>query len=301
LKKPTDAATKDALSAAAHAVVADLDTITEDLQFLPKAVEDQQVDLAKQIVATIKAKNIKKVDPSHLLKISRHLAGLLTDMVSKTGDELHNNPSSDLSDRAKAALELEKLLSSLESDASRSNSTSSNASQQSIDSLLSSLNLKTEAVGAGAETHLSKQISSVAKQIKTSGSIEGTALHTISQSLASDLQKFADADSGNSRSELIVLGRSISLNIVKLADELKRLASQCTDPQMQEKLLRNSQVLRNYATQLKIMASVRAASPKTSQDSASDQLVMLTQNLAAVLSDSSKSVSIMKQTKKGVV
>lgn len=86
-----------------------------------------------------------------------------------------------------------------------------------------------------------------------------------------------------------------------MADELKRLAGACTDPKMQDKLLLNSQVLRNYATQLKIMASVRAASPRTAKDTSSDQLVVLTQNLAAVIGDATNAVSIMKQTKRGQV
>lgn len=68
-------------------------------------------------------------------------------------------------------------------------------------------------------------ISSVVKEIRarspSSGSIEGAALYQISQNLASDLQKFADADSGNSRSDLIVLGRAISANIGKYSDAFK--------------------------------------------------------------------------------
>jgi len=227
-------------------------------------------------------------------------------MAAKTGEELRNNATSDLSDRAKAALELEKLLTSLEADVRRNNT--SNLPTQTIDQLLASLNLSTSGgvqQSTGAPTHLSQQISSVAKEIRlkttANGSIEGTPLHQISQSLASDLQKFADADSGNSRSDLIVLGRAISANIIRLSDELKKLAGACTDPKMQDKLLLNSQVLRNYATQLKIMASVRAASPRTSKDVSSDQLVVLTQNLAAVIGDATNSVSIMKQTKKGHV
>jgi len=285
-----------------------IDRVIQDLEFAPKAIQNQTEDLVKQIVASIRQKNIKKVDPSHLLKISKELAGLLSNMVSKTGEELHNQPSSELSDRARAALELEQLLSSLEKDANRSSNTNSGSSQ-SIDQLMATLNISigggSKQQPNGAPTILSQQISSVVKDIrfKTSanGSIEGTPLHAISQSLAADLQKFADADSGNSRSELIVLGRAISVNIVRLADELKKLAAACTDPKMQDKLLLNSQVLRNYATQLKIMASVRAASSRTSQDTSSDQLVVLTQNLAAVIGDATNAVSIMKQTKKGIV
>lgn len=303
-KKPNDAPAREQIAELARSISAPIDSVIQDLEFAPKAIQNETADLVKQIVASIRQKNIKKIDPSHLLKISKQLAGLLSNMVSKTGDELHSQSPSDLSDRARAALELERLLSSLEKDASKS---ASNAPSQSIDQLMSTLNISMEGSQKqpNAPTVLSQQISSVVKDIRSktssNGSIEGTPLHSISQSLAADLQKFADADSGNSRSELIVLGRAISANIVRLADELKRLAGACTDPKMQDKLLLNSQVLRNYATQLKIMASVRAASSRTSQDTSSDQLVVLTQNLAAVIGDATNAVSIMKQTKKGHV
>jgi len=276
-----------------------IDALIEDLQFAANAPMDkEQEEIVKQILAAIKSKNIKKIDPSHLLKISKHLAGLLSDMVSKTGDNLSGQ--SDLSDRARAALELERLLTALEKDAARNNPSNYDASQT-IDSLLTTLNLSTDSQPSGGQTHLSQQISSVAKQIrtKTDGSIEGTQLHAISQGLAAELQKFADADSGNSRSELILLGRAISSNIIRLSDELKRLAANCKDPKLQDQLLLNSAVMRNYATQLKIMASVRAASPRNSRDSSSDQLVILTQNVAAVIGDTTRAVSIMKQTKLG--
>lgn len=78
-------------------------------------------------------------------------------------------------------------------------------------------------------------------------------MHSLSQSLAADLQKFADADSGNSRSDLIVVAKSVSAHIgiyrffthvlaydnanmpflVGLSNELTRLAKLCTDPKIQ--------------------------------------------------------------------
>jgi len=299
-KKPGDLAAKDLVAELAEELSQPIDLVIEDLKMAPLAERDEAQQSAKQIIAAIRHKNIKKVDPSHLIKISKHLAGLLTDMVGKTGDDIRGQ--SDLSDRAKAALELDKLLSSLEKDAG---GRSQSGSAQSVDQLLSSLNIATAGHSSGPQTQLSQQITSVVKDIRTkttsNGSIEGTPLHQISQALAADLQKFADADSGNSRSELILLGKAISINIIRLADELQRLASACTDPKIQSKLLLNSQVLRNYATQLKIMASVRAATPKNSNDSSSDNLVVLTQNLAAVIGDATNAVSIMKQTKKGTV
>jgi len=295
------------VATAAKALRNPISNIISDLENVPEAVKDEIEELAKQILAALKQKNIKKIDPSNLLKISKHLAGLLSDMARKTGEELRAGGSEGLSDRARAALELEQLLSSLEN--SGKNSQPDQYANQNVDELLSSLtNLVFGGGSSGGggqqqETQLTKQISSVAREIRTkaTGSLEGTQLHSISQNLAADLQKFAEADSSNKRSDLIILGKAISVNIIRLADELKRLASQCTDPKLQAKLLLHSQVLRNYATQLKIMASVRAASPRNSNDNATEQIVSLTKNLSAVLGDATNVVSIMKQTKRGVI
>jgi len=308
-KKPNDPGAQERVAELARDIVEPIDSVVQDLEFAKGTQQNDVTDLVKQIVASLKQRNIKKIDPSNLLKISKHLAGLLSDMVSKTGTQIRNSPNAGLNERARAALELEALLSSLENDANKHSS--GPATTQSIEQLMSTLNLsftnnsQDTRSNSGPQTQLSQQISTVVKDIRarttSNGSIEGTPLHQISQGLASDLQKFADADSGGNRSDLIVLGRAISANIVRLADELKKLAGACNDPRMQDKLLLNSQVLRNYATQLKIMASVRAASPRSGQDSNSDQLVVLTQNLAAVIGDATNAVSIMKQTKKGKI
>jgi len=296
-----DPKARDAASAAAKALRNPISNIIEDLQFVPEAQKDEVQELANQILAALKQRNIKKVDASNLLKISKHLAGLLSDMARKTGDELRGTDN--LSDRAKAALELEQLLSSLENSAK--NSGGDPYANQNVEELMNSLTnlvFGESSSNKGQETQLTKQISGVAREMraKATGSLEGTQLFALSQNLASDLQKFAEADSGNKRSDLIILGKAISINIIRLADELRRLALSCTDPKLQDKLLLHSQVVRNYAAQLKIMASVRAASPKTN-DFTSDQLVVLTKNLAAVMGDATNVVSIIKQTKKGTV
>jgi len=229
-------------------------------------------------------------------------------MVTKTRDELVKDEDN-LTDRAKAALDLDRLLNDLDNSSKPSTPTQT----QSVEDLLASLS---ELAGAGAgsksakqpppsqPTQLTTQISGVAKEIKAktanSGSLEGTQLHSLSQNLASDLQKFADADSGNSRSDLIVIAKSVSAHIVGLSNELSRLAKLCTDPKIQDKLYQSSQVLRNYATQLKIMASVRAASQKTHGDSTTDQLVILAKNLSSIVGDATNAVSVMKQTKRGL-
>jgi hypothetical protein len=75
------------------------------------------------------------VDPKYLLQVSRELAGLLSDMVTKTRDELVKDEvrrekgksintifklnfiQDNLTDRAKAALDLDRLLTDLDNSA----------------------------------------------------------------------------------------------------------------------------------------------------------------------------------------
>jgi len=283
-----------------------LNQAIDSVESIPEATEAHAAEAATQILASIRSKTIKKVDPKYLLQVSKELAGLLSDMVTKTRDELVKDEGS-LNDRAKAALELDRLLS----DLGNSSKPSTPAQTQSVDELLASLSAMAGiGSGSGAQqqsaqpTQLTQQISGVAKEIKAktanTGSLEGTQLHSISQNLAADLQKFAEADSGSKRSDLIVIAKSVSAHIIGLSNELNRLAKLCTDPKIQDKLYQAAQVLRNYATQLKIMASVRAASQKTHGDSTTDQLVILAKNLSSIVGDATNAVSVMKSTKRGL-
>jgi hypothetical protein len=305
-KNKDDPKAKEAVVAAAKAFQEPLSKAIESVESIPAATEQHAVESAKQILATIKGKTIKKVDSKYLLQVSKELAGLLSDMVSKTRIELVKDEGN-LTDRAKAALELDRLLTDLDTT---SKASASPAQTQSVEDLLSSLTLLAGGVSGtkpqqpSQPTELSQQISIVAKDIKAktsnSGSLEGTQLHALSQNLAADLQKFAEADSGNSRSDLIVVAKSVSTHIVGLSNELNRLAKQCTDPKIQDKLFQSAQVLRNYSTQLKIMASVRAASQKTHGDSTTDQLVILAKNLSSIVGEATNAVSVMKQAKRGL-
>jgi len=281
-----------------------LENAIEAVESIPEATEAHATEAANQILASIRSKTIKKVDPKYLLQVSKELAGLLSDMVTKTRDELVKDEDS-MNDRAKAALELDRLLS----DLGNSSKAPPPSQTQSVDDLLASLSAMAGIGGSSKQqsaqpTQLTQQISGVAKEIKAktanSGSLEGTQLHSLSQNLAADLQKFADADSGSKRSDLIVIAKSVSAHIIGLSNELNRLAKLCTDPKIQDKLYQSAQVLRNYATQLKIMASVRAASQKTHGDSTTDQLVILAKNLSSIVGDATNAVSVMKQTKRGL-
>jgi hypothetical protein len=68
-----------------------------------------------------------------------------------------------------------------------------------------------------------------------------------------------------------------------------------TNPMLQDKMIKCSQTLKNLAIQLKILASVKAASDHGDTD-ADEQLTMLTRTLGAALSEGLKAAEIHNQT-----
>ncbi len=59
---------------------------------------------------------------------------------------------------------------------------------------------------------------------------------------------------------MLISGRAISTHITRLTTEIKAVAASCKDPVLQDKLIKHAQTLRNFSIQLKILASVKAAS-----------------------------------------
>eukprot|EP01113_Clastostelium_recurvatum_P034765 TRINITY_DN475_c0_g1_i1.p1 TRINITY_DN475_c0_g1~~TRINITY_DN475_c0_g1_i1.p1 ORF type:complete len:1458 (+),score=534.71 TRINITY_DN475_c0_g1_i1:108-4481(+) len=282
-----------------------LDRLAEDLKEALKAGagEVPHDRKTRQLIASLKTKGIKKLDPRDLIAASRRLAGLLNDLVGKTKLGAQALP---LSERGKAALDLDDLLVSLESAANK-------AGKGGIDSSISSLQrvaLSGSAASPAFDTSsvLQSSIARVVKEIQQRNvGIEDT-LSNLSLSLAAELQKLSDADRTGSRQDLVVTGRAIAAIINKYCEELRKVASACRDPVLQDKLMRNAQALKNYGTQVKIMASVRAASQgsapsfvheKGKQGSHTDQLLAdLAQNLGVLISENSTTVSTIRSSKR---
>eukprot|EP01091_Cochliopodium_minus_P019438 TRINITY_DN8162_c0_g2_i1.p1 TRINITY_DN8162_c0_g2~~TRINITY_DN8162_c0_g2_i1.p1 ORF type:complete len:2047 (-),score=896.61 TRINITY_DN8162_c0_g2_i1:36-6176(-) len=81
--------------------------------------------------------------------------------------------------------------------------------------------------------------------------------------IAEDLARLAEAAEKKDQQGVINAGRNVAANINELVKELTSLANQCPDPYLREQMLRDAQGLKNYAIQLKIVASVSAASLDT--------------------------------------
>jgi hypothetical protein len=69
------------------------------------------------------------------------------------------------------------------------------------------------------------------------------------------------------------------------------MGDKCPDPELKERLLKCMQALQNYSIQLKILASVKAAS-NTPDPDADQQLAILTQNLGQMLTGTISAVNV---------
>jgi len=77
--------------------------------------------------------------------------------------------------------------------------------------------------------------------------------------IADDLALLAKAAEEQDQQGVINAGRSVAANIAELVKDLNALAEQCPDRMLKEQMLRDAQGLKNFAVQLKIVASVSAA------------------------------------------
>lgn len=95
-------------------------------------------------------------------------------------------------------------------------------------------------------------------------------------------------------------GRSIAVIVNQLCETMRQTAKESTNPLVQDKLFKSSQALKNFAIQLKILASVKAASTVDDSD-ADEQLGTLTRALGASLGEGLKAIDIHHKTSKKIV
>jgi len=108
--------------------------------------------------------------------------------------------------------------------------------------------------------NLASDIESSVKKKSTSQDFSNEPAIKRTLQIAEDLAKLAEAAEKQDQQGVILAGRNVAANINELVKELTTLANQCPDPGLREQMLRDAQGLKNYAIQLKIVASVSAAS-----------------------------------------
>jgi len=111
----------------------------------------------------------------------------------------------------------------------------------------------------GQMNSLAKDIQSTIKSKSQSKNFDNEPAVKRTLAIADDLAILAKAAESQDQQGVINAGRSVAANIAELVKDLTALAEQCPDRLLKEQMLRDAQGLKNYAVQLKIVASVSAA------------------------------------------
>lgn len=289
---------------------------------------------AKTLVAALKAAKAGKGDVKEIQKSSQNLARTLAELVGYAKSMAYAaRGTGQLSAAAEQALALDELLTNLASLGTEStvavpqalvaDATAVNASMDSLIMALGNEELATvvpvaplaqETLAVPAEIPkptkkkdpavkptLDESLKQVANEIRavpvapTPSGAPSTAT-TSSHSLATELERLANAAQDNRRQDVLVCGRSIAAIVNQICDTLRSTAKESTNPLVQDKLLKSSQALKNYSIQLKILTSVKAASNVDNNVDADDQLASMTRALGGALSEGLKAIDIHNKT-----
>jgi len=108
---------------------------------------------------------------------------------------------------------------------------------------------------------------------------EQKSLLSIADGIAEQMELLSKAVSANSKTDMIEIARKLAAMIADIQRNATEVANKCTDPTLKAHLLTMSKVPKNFATQLKIIAAVKATG-KTNDPSAAMQLYTCAQGLA---------------------
>lgn len=103
------------------------------------------------------------------------------------------------------------------------------------------------------------------------------------------LSQLALAAKNRKREDLIMWGRKIHGTVAEIIKELRRIASTCRDPILQDKIYKQIAALSNFSIQLKILSAVKASNIDSDKDT--EQLVSVATSLEKVLADSISTVN----------
>eukprot|EP01113_Clastostelium_recurvatum_P032108 TRINITY_DN4079_c0_g1_i6.p1 TRINITY_DN4079_c0_g1~~TRINITY_DN4079_c0_g1_i6.p1 ORF type:complete len:1069 (+),score=279.59 TRINITY_DN4079_c0_g1_i6:111-3317(+) len=297
-KDAADGRNKDEALAALNEAVSRLDPALDKLgDDLKEAIKG---DAAKQSLAALKAKDLRKMNAGDLLAASRRLAGLLGNMVGKipnstgqtgpgTGAGTAGSSGGDVSSSSRSAA------GGPSSRYGAGSGKSSGASAPSSSSLSSGG--AGGSFGGGFVPVVGGGIASIVKQIQQQNVGIEDSMGSLSLDLASELQKLAEAVKAGAKHDLIAAGRAIGALINKYCDETRKVANACRDPVLRNRLLHNASALRTFGPQIKIMASVRAASLGTGGN-AEQMLSDMAQEIGNLVAGVSTTVGTIRTSKR---
>jgi hypothetical protein len=240
------------------------------------------------------------MDINGFMNLAQQLGVELSSLLGFANDLARSQKGSGkLSEDASAALALDDLLRQMESQTAPA---AGSATLADLNSLLDQLNKldKASAAPAGPPAGQEKTFDAVleraAETIQTAVR-ESQMDNAVSEGIVSELRKLAAAARGGQRQAMLLSSRAIAANVQSLVTEISSVLGKmgAKNPKEQDRLIRNSQALRNFATQLKILTSVKAASIDKDNDS-DESLFSVTRGLGKVVAESIGSLDTVKIT-----
>jgi len=254
--------------------------------------------ITNNIFASLGAFGDDDLDLGDLLSTAGTLSDLLRGLIGDTGKiarALGNNPAA-LTPAAKAALDLDRLLARLEGKevdfepvkletlppVQLSGPISQDTHFQAID-------LKNAHSFEDVAAAVAYKIHEQAKLISTEG-----------DNVAVELANLSRAARAGDRQTLLLSAKAAAAHIIAFCRKLTEMANSIPcrnerERREQDRLLKTAQALRDYATQLKILAAVKAATIEDSRDTDAT-LTTLTKNLGALIGQGLTAMQITNAT-----
>jgi len=252
---------------------------------------------ANNLLATLGAIDENDMDMSDLLGTASQLRDLLRGLIGNTSTVARQLGSTekDLSPAAKAALEMDELIRKLEAGESlaklknyggpavQAQAPIGGGGGKKEEFIFENISLK--------NAHTFDQVlAAVAKEMHEAAQ----GMSEEADHLAIELAKLAKAARAGNKQELLITAKAAAAYINAFSKQIETLASKIpgrnfAEKKEQDNLLRYRLTLSNYATQLKILSSVKAASIEDSRDTDAT-LKTLTLNLGDVIQASLRSM-----------
>jgi len=252
---------------------------------------------ANNLLATLGAIDDDDMDLGDLLTTAGHLRDLMRGLIGSTSNVARQIgvDDKDLTPAARAALEMDELIRRLENGENpRQRNAGAPIQQQPIspgayssggrnDHIFENISLKT------AKT-FDEVLAAVAKEMHDAAQ----GMSEEADNLAVELAKLAKAARGGNKQDLLVSAKAAAAYMTAFSRQIENLASKIpgrnfAERKEQDNLMRYKLGIANYATQLKILSSVKAASIEDTRDTDAT-LKTLTLNLGDVIQASLRSM-----------
>jgi len=285
----------------AHEVRAIIEQIPDRIDAFNDTLRNTEVDdlrkaqaKANNLLATLGSIDDSDMDLGDLLETAGALRDLMRGLINNATSVARKIGANDndLSDAAKAALEMDELIRNLEGGGRVTPMKFKNSNLEQVnyapshpkeEFIFENISLK------NAHT-FDEVLAAVAKEMHEAAQ----GMSEEADNLAVELAKLAKAARGGSKQDVLISAKAAAAYINAFCKQIEALASKIpgrnfAEKKEQDNLLRYRLCLSNYATQLKILSSVKAASIEESRDTDAT-LKTLTMNLGDVIQASLRSM-----------